>query len=577
MLAITTARPLLTAAALTGLALVACRRQDISVSSDYPNLHFTAAEPRFGDDAILWQAGGLALASEVLRPHWPGKVLAMLTVAAGSAAERTMQTDRRVIARVAPDTGGWGRVLVAVDTIDELAPLAAMAHEQRHDAIACGQLEVITGFALAEPSGSPLPPIFRDSVKLDSVADAISAIDKGNIADQIKTLANLGTRHYRQASGLAAPATIQSFADSAAGSAIAGYTSSLFDHSSSQVLTSPPQQKSVVISIPGTADDSEIVIIGAHLDSINRLGNNDDAPGADDDASGVAVILEMIRVIAESSWQFDRRIEFHLYAAEEVGLWGSTDIAKSYAAAGKSVAGMLQFDMVSYSTAANGNNLFLVSTDTSPGLRRTAANLMNTYFGGGYLVKALSAGTSDHKSWKNAGFHVVFPFEDPEAYNTALHTPGDTFAAAGNTALAARFAGLGLAFAAHVGGLRSATREYATAAAREALDDDLKVAVQGPSASNQYALAIAAPVAVSAVEVCRVTEATATGCAATGERYAGSPLGMANRRNFFAFGTVASGKVTSGLPLAADETWRVFGFSSSDVLTWERTLRFARN
>jgi leucyl aminopeptidase len=92
-------------------------------------------------------------------------------------------------------------------------------------------------------------------------------------------------------------------------------------------------QRSIIGRITGSKAPNEIVIIGGHIDSTS---SGSTAPGADDDASGSSTVLEIFRVLAtDPRFTPERTIEFHGYAAEEVGLRGSQEIADSYAAEGK--------------------------------------------------------------------------------------------------------------------------------------------------------------------------------------------------------------------------------------------------
>jgi len=104
-------------------------------------------------------------------------------------------------------------------------------------------------------------------------------------------------------------------------------------------------QRSVIGEIKGSNPNAGIVIIGAHLDSIAGSGINNRAPGADDDGSGTVTVMEAMRAILESGARPVHTIEFQLYAAEEVGLWGSADIAARYRADRVNVHSMIQFDM----------------------------------------------------------------------------------------------------------------------------------------------------------------------------------------------------------------------------------------
>jgi Zn-dependent M28 family amino/carboxypeptidase len=67
----------------------------------------------------------------------------------------------------------------------------------------------------------------------------------------------------------------------------------------------------------------------------------------DEAASGSSSVLEVFRVLASNGFRGSRSIEFHAYAAEEVGLLGSQAIASTYQKEGKVVAGMMQLGTLS--------------------------------------------------------------------------------------------------------------------------------------------------------------------------------------------------------------------------------------
>ncbi|GIU82515.1 MAG: M20/M25/M40 family metallo-hydrolase [Acidobacteria bacterium] len=80
--------------------------------------------------------------------------------------------------------------------------------------------------------------------------------------------------------------------------------------------------------LPGTTDPNRIYVVSAHYDSMcaNPADGECDAPGANDDASGVAAVLEMARIM--SLYKFDATIIFLAVAGEEQGLLGSTYFAE---------------------------------------------------------------------------------------------------------------------------------------------------------------------------------------------------------------------------------------------------------
>ena len=212
-------------------------------------------------------------------------------------------------------------------------------------------------------------------------------------------------------------------------------------------------QKSVLLRIQGNgANAAETVILGAHLDSINGTVSTTRAPGADDDASGVASLTEVIRVLMNANWRPSRTIEFIAYAAEEVGLRGSTQIATTYKRQRKPVVGVMQLDMTAYQ--GDPTDLWIYTDYTNTAQNQFVADLAATYLPTltvGY--DRCGYGCSDHASWTNKGFAASFPFESSFSnYNHTIHTANDTTAAFGTQALhALKFTRLALAYAVELG------------------------------------------------------------------------------------------------------------------------------
>ncbi|UUZ46728.1 M20/M25/M40 family metallo-hydrolase [Massilia sp. B-10] len=105
-------------------------------------------------------------------------------------------------------------------------------------------------------------------------------------------------------------------------------------------------------------------MLGAHLDSINLRSRAETAlaPGADDDASGVAGLSEVLRVLAFSNYRPRRTIKLIAYAAEEVGLRGAQDIAAQFRKEQIDVVGVLQLDMTNY--RGSPKDIYLISDYT---------------------------------------------------------------------------------------------------------------------------------------------------------------------------------------------------------------------
>ncbi len=213
-------------------------------------------------------------------------------------------------------------------------------------------------------------------------------------------------------------------------------------------------QASVIATIQGSERAAEVVVVGAHLDSINIFGAKRDAlaPGADDDASGVAGLTEVLRVLAAHDYRPLRTIRLIAYAAEEVGLRGSQDIAGQYKRAGVDVVGVLQLDMTNYRGSAK--DIYLISDYTSAAQNRFLAKLIQAYLPG-VTVGADRCGyaCSDHAAWDAHGYATSMPFESLMADdNPHIHTVRDTYANSGQQAgHALKFARLAAAYAIELG------------------------------------------------------------------------------------------------------------------------------
>ena len=116
----------------------------------------------------------------------------------------------------------------------------------------------------------------------------------------------------------------------------------------------PTTITNVIATLKGTAAPERFYVITGHLDSrVTDVENfTSDAPGADDDGSGVAVALELARLFATR--QFPGTLVFATVAGEEQGLYGSAHMAAQMKAAGNDVQGMFSNDIVGASQAFDG-------------------------------------------------------------------------------------------------------------------------------------------------------------------------------------------------------------------------------
>jgi Zn-dependent M28 family amino/carboxypeptidase len=168
-------------------------------------------------------------------------------------------------------------------------------------------------------------------------------VSQDRIATTVKTLAAFGTRgNYsdpnQKTRGIGAARTwIFAQLHSSSPRLEVSYDTT----SSDTKKTGATEIASVIAVLPGVAQPEKRIIVAAHYDSINlhvtgAKAAEAPAPGADDDASGTAVVLELARVM--SRYSFRKTIVFIAFGGEEIGLIGST----RYAARAKSTAEQIE-------------------------------------------------------------------------------------------------------------------------------------------------------------------------------------------------------------------------------------------
>jgi leucyl aminopeptidase len=339
-----------------------------------------------------------------------------------------------------------GRLVVGRLAPEEVPLLTRLMHERFRR---CG------GFMVHDTEAAALAEAARDP-QLEAAALVDYTIDNGpvvqamlpqlqeaNIRDTITNLSAFNNRYYTAQSGVDAASWLRNrWLGYAQGRG--DVTVSLFSHAAWA-------QPSVVMTITGATLPSEVVVIGGHLDSINSGSPaTGRAPGADDDASGVASFTESLRVALAMGYRPARTVKFIAYAAEEVGLRGSQEIANRHRTDGVNVVGVLQLDMTNYKGSTN--DIAIITDNTNAAQNGFVGALVDTYLGLPRANTACGYACSDHASWTSAGFVASFPFEAQMGqHNPTIHTANDTLAQSGNNAThALKFARLTTAYLAEL-------------------------------------------------------------------------------------------------------------------------------
>jgi len=176
----------------------------------------------------------------------------------------------------------------------------------------------------------------------------------------------------------------------------------------------------------GTVSPELIYVIDGHIDNTSLWETRDTlAPGADDNASGTAAVIEAARVFADMD--FDCTVWFLGFSGEEQGLLGSEAFAQGCRNRGDSVCAVLNFDMISYGRQ-DLDSFEVIGKPSNP----NCSWLMDFYIAQADTFSALktirimdaSARYSDHTSFWDQGYVAFCGIEDD--FTPEYHKLGDT-------------------------------------------------------------------------------------------------------------------------------------------------------
>jgi hypothetical protein len=223
----------------------------------------------------------------------------------------------------------------------------------------------VAGAAVAPPGGE-WPPgpgaLIRPQLPDRELRQLLEEIDPARMRATIEKLVSFGTRHTLSSQtdpnrGIGA-ATNWYFEQMQAIAATSGGRMTVEKQSFIQPVASripvPTQITNVIATLHGSSSPERIYVVTGHIDSrvTDVMNFTDDAPGADDDGSGVAAVMEMARVLATRAPE--ATIVLAAVAGEEQGVYGSDFMAKQFKAAGADIQGMFSNDIIGASNADDG-------------------------------------------------------------------------------------------------------------------------------------------------------------------------------------------------------------------------------
>lgn len=379
--------------------------------------------------------------------------MAMTTAAFAAPKTQWLTVDNSVLAQIRPQLNKSAQTMFSANgasvvqlTNSEVEQLSHLIHDKLHR---CGGFIQHESFEEAREALSSQgelnfaqKAIFADyEINQQSMtAPMVAQVKDTNILATINTLSTFKNRYYKTENGVKSSQTIRDM--------WANLARKRNDVSVELYKHKNWPQGSIIMTIQGSEKSDEIVIIGGHADSISGfMGGDTRAPGADDNASGIATITEVIRILMDNNFKPKRTVQFMGYAAEEVGLLGSKDIAADWKSQGKKVVGVVQFDMTLRKGSVD-KDIVMMADYTNNAQNEFIGRLIDEYVKVPWGYSRCGYGCSDHASWTANGYPASIPFESTmEDINHNIHTPKDTVESAGGDAKhAAKFAKLATAF-----------------------------------------------------------------------------------------------------------------------------------
>jgi Zn-dependent M28 family amino/carboxypeptidase len=169
----------------------------------------------------------------------------------------------------------------------------------------------------------------------------------------------------------------------------------------------------------GVSRPNDVYIVGAHYDS---AGN----PGADDDGSGTAGVLEAARIL--SQYSFEATVVFAAFDREEQGLIGSEAYASAHTT--DHILGMIELDMIAYNPG-NHNAAAIYGRASSTPIKQNLAAAISLYGDGLSSTIGGDLPYSDHAPFESYGFQACLLIESDHGSNPYYHRPGDSVDTAG--------------------------------------------------------------------------------------------------------------------------------------------------
>jgi len=264
------------------------------------------------------------------------------------------------------------------------------------------------------PLRTPAERAHKQKAEEDAlISDLVTQVSKANLSQDIQDLQNFQTRYASTSNCESAGTSLHDYFE--AQGLPAEYQSFTFGGK-------PYTARNIVATLAGKSSPEQEVIVCAHYDSYSNHASTQ-APGADDNASGTAAVMETARILAGHS--FDFTVKFICFSAEEWGLYGSEYYAVQAAQNDEKIVGVVNLDMISYAPSLPEYLDLYINAESGWLADRFTASANNYAPLTVRTIIDASATWSDHSSFWDQGYSALCGIEDSD--NPYYHTVNDTF------------------------------------------------------------------------------------------------------------------------------------------------------
>jgi len=296
-----------------------------------------------------------------------------------------------------------GRYLV-VDADPDTSSLAHGAHASSYAIRPLPADTVVFDQRAARPRDAAAP--------VEEVGVPVAQVSRAAFEEDLGTLARLRTRHSTSAGFLGALEWAQG---RLAGLGCATHVQ--------DVPVGGRTTRNLIADRPGEGEGRGLVLVTAHLDSVNLQGPAAAAPGADDNASGSAGVLAIGRALAGRPARHDLRLI--LFGGEEQGLFGSLHYVDGLDAAERArISAVINMDMIACRNTGTPTVL-LEGAAVSQAVIDALADIARVHTSLA-VQTSLNPFNSDHVPFIDGGIPAVLTIEGADSANDRVHTERDT-------------------------------------------------------------------------------------------------------------------------------------------------------